>query len=76
MILPDPIIFGRPIHVWLGLLTLLLLLFQIVLGIFVVNGVGRGTRVHFIHTKVNWIILLLIALIHGYYGFQIYFLLR
>ena len=68
MILADPIIFTKPLHVWLGAVTILLLLTQILIGL-------RLLKVPFwVHTKVIWRILIVIALIHGYYGFQIYFL--
>lgn len=68
MILPDPIIFTKPLHVWLGAVTILLLLTQISIGL-------RWLKVPFwVHTRVVWRILIVIALIHGYYGFQIYFL--
>ena len=68
MILPDPIIFTKPLHVWLGIVILLLLITQILIGL-------RFLKVPFwIHTKVIWRALLVLALILGYYGFQIYFL--
>jgi len=74
MILPDPVIYTRPLHVWLGFLTFLLLLTQITLGIIMVGWAGMSSKVHFFHTRVIWIILLIIVLIHGFYGFEIYFL--
>lgn len=68
MILPDPIIFTKPLHLWLGMVTFVLVLFQI----------GIGTRIiklpFWVHTKIVWKVILLIALIHGFYGFEIYFL--
>jgi len=68
MILPDPIIFTKPLHIWLGMLTYSVVIFQILIG-------TRILKIPFwIHTKVNWKIILLLASIHGFYGFQIYFL--
>ena len=66
--IPDPIIFARPLHAWLGLLTLSLLILQILVG-------TRILKLEFYwHKKIIWVALLTVALIHGYYGFEIYFL--
>lgn len=68
MILPDPIIFTKPLHIWLGIITYSLVVFQILIG-------TRILKVPFwIHTKVNWKIIITIATIHAFYGIQIYFL--
>ena len=68
MIIPDPIIFDKPLHLWLGMLTFLLLILQILVG-------ARIIKLPFwTHRKVIWIILLVVATIHGFYGFEIYFL--
>lgn len=68
MVLPDPIIFSKPLHIWLGMVTYLLVLFQILIG-------TRILKIPFwIHTKVNWKIILVLASIYGFYGFQIYLL--
>jgi hypothetical protein len=72
MILPEPVVFTKPLHVWLGMIILLLVLTQISLGITLVKTGNR--KVYFFHTRVVWVILIIIALIHGFYGFQIYFL--
>lgn len=65
--LPNPILFGHPLNIWLGILTFLLIILQI----------GIGTRIlklpFWIHTRVVWIILLFVAIIHAYYGIQITF---
>lgn len=67
MILPDPLIFSKPLHVYLGMLLFLIVLFQI----------GIGKRIiklpFWVHTKIIWKVILIIALIHGFYGFEIYF---
>lgn len=68
MILPDPVVFGKPLNVWLGFLTLFLLILQILVG-------TRILKLPFwVHTRVIWILLLIVALIHGFVGFEIYFL--
>lgn len=68
MILPDPLIFSRPLHVWLGILLFLVLIFQIMIG-------KKWIKIPFwIHTRINPIILFILTLIHGFYGFQTYFL--
>jgi hypothetical protein len=72
MILADPIVFAKPLHVWLGFVNLALLLTQISLGMTLIKRGGK--RIIFFHTKVVWLILLIVVLIHGFYGFQLYFL--
>jgi len=68
VILPDPIVFSKPLHVWLGILTLLFILLQISVG-------KRIIKIPFWwHRKVIWKIILVLAIIHGFYGFEIYFL--
>lgn len=68
MILADPIIYAKPLHVWLGFLALLLLLLQISIGL-------RILKLPFwVHRKIVWWVLLIVVLIHGFYGFEIYFL--
>lgn len=68
MILSDPIIAGQPLHIWLGMLTFIFLILQILIG-------ARFLKLPFkLHTRVIWIILLALALVHGFYGFEIYFL--
>lgn len=68
ILLQNPIIFGKPLNIWLGFVALFLLLLQISIG-------KRWIKLPFwLHRKVIWIILLTIVLIHAFYGFQIYFL--
>jgi hypothetical protein len=68
MILADPLIFTKPLHVWLGMVIFLLVVFQILTG-------SRIIKVPlWIHMKLVWIIILGLALVHGFYGFEIYFL--
>ena len=68
MILPDPLVFTRPLHVWLGLVLFVLVSLQILIGM-------RILKLPFwLHTRVIWILILVVMLIHGFYGFEIYFL--
>ncbi len=56
-----PIIFGLPLHLWLGMLTFLLILFQV--------GTGSGLfKVPFDWHRRNGYLVLVIALIHGSLG--------
>lgn len=70
--LPDPIIFSKPLFIWLGMLAFLLLLTQIFLGIALVR-IGNQ-KVKFIHTKIVWVILAIVIIFHAIYGIQLYFL--
>ena len=68
MRLSDPLISGVPFHVWLGMVVFFFAIVQILIG-------TRILKVPFwIHTRVVWVIILLLGLIHGFYGYQIYFL--
>ena len=65
-----PLIFGRPINVWLGIVLGVFLLFQIYLGIMMVR---RG-RINLLKLhKINAILLLIVTLVHAYYGLGIWF---
>lgn len=65
--LPNPIIFDKPLNIWLGFLALLLLIIQILIG-------KRILKLPFwVHTNVVWIILLVVVLIHAWYGISITF---
>lgn len=68
MSLPNPVIGNAPLHVWLGILALIFIIMQILVG-------KRILRLPFwVHTRVIWVVLLSLAVIHGLYGFSIYFL--
>lgn len=58
----DPLIFDKPLHIWLGMLTFLLILLQI----------GIGTRIiklpFWVHTRIVWIAILVVGLVHAIYG--------
>lgn len=64
-----PLVFGRPINVWLGILLGLLLLWQIYLGMMMVRGRMNLLKLH----KINAATLFLVALVHAYYGLGVWF---
>ncbi len=72
MMFPDPIIFSKPLFIWLGMLAFLLLLTQISLGIALVRTGNQ--KVRFIHTKIVWVVLVIVVIFHAIYGIQLYFI--
>jgi len=64
-----PLIFGRPANIWLGIILGVLLLFQIYLGMMMVRGRMNLLKLH----KINAALLLLVALVHAYWGLGIWF---
>jgi hypothetical protein len=65
--LPNPIIFRKPLQVWLGVLAFIVLIVQILVG-------AQILKIPFWwHTKVLWIVLLVLTIVHGIYSFQRYF---
>ena len=68
MILPNPLILSKPLHVWLGMLTFLLVILQILTGLRILK------LPLWVHIKLLWRIILIVAIFHFIYGFQIYFL--
>lgn len=67
-LLPNPIIFSRPLNAWLGLVLLVLILLQMGIGIGWIQLPFKTW-----HKRILPIAILVIMLIHGYYGLQIYF---
>ncbi|OGD63277.1 hypothetical protein A2160_02115 [Candidatus Beckwithbacteria bacterium RBG_13_42_9] len=68
MLLSDPIILAKPLHIWLGFIALMLLIVQILIG-------TRIVKLPFwFHTQIVWKILLIVVLLHALYGFKLYFL--
>jgi len=65
-----PLIFGRPINVWLGIILLFLLAWQIYLGMKMVKGKMEYLKMH----KINAALIIFIVLLHAYYGLGIWFL--
>lgn len=65
-----PILFGRPINIWLGIALGALLLFQIYLGIMMTRrGRMNLLKLH----KINAMLLLIAGFFHAYYGLGIWF---
>lgn len=54
-----PIILGAPLHLWLGILLFILIIFQVLVG-------KRILSVPFVWHRVTAIIIILLALIHGF----------
>jgi len=67
--LPNPIIWKQPLNAWLGLVLLVLILLQMGIGIGWISLPFKSW-----HKRILPIAILVIMLIHGWYGFQIYFL--
>ncbi|MBU1146584.1 hypothetical protein KKD80_03500 [Patescibacteria group bacterium] len=64
-----PLFWGKPMNIWLGIVLGVFLIFQIYLGIMMVRGRMNLLKLH----KVNAAMLLLVALLHAYYGLGIWF---
>jgi len=61
-----PIVAGKPVHVWLGLVLLLLLAFQILTG-------KRWVKVPFAYHRKNGWLMAIVALVHAFWGLGIWF---
>ena len=61
-----PILWGKPINVWLGILLMLLLTFQILTGRHIV-------KLPFSFHKRNVIVIILVVAGHAFYGLGIWF---
>ena len=65
-----PLIFGKGLNIWLGLVLFGLLTFQIISGLKLHKGAGYLFRYH----KFNALFLIIpVGLIHAYYGIGIWF---
>jgi hypothetical protein len=64
-----PIVFDKPINVWLGLVLIALLLVQITSGVLMV----RGRRALFIPHVVNAGLIAVVIAVHAYYGIGVWF---
>lgn len=64
-----PLVFGRPVNVWLGILLGVLLIWQIYLGIMMVRGRMNLLKLH----KINATLIAIVAIVHVYYGLGIWF---
>lgn len=64
-----PSIFGLPLNIWLGLLLLILVPTQIVMGVLLIRGNGKILKYH----KWNAALILLILSVHAFYGIGVWF---
>lgn len=65
-----PILFGKPIFVWFGLVAALLLIFQMAGGFMMVK---KGKMEYLKYHKWNAVLLGLFALLHLFYTLRLYF---
>lgn len=64
-----PVIFGKPIHIWLGMILSILIFWQIYLGISIYKGKWNILKYH----KWNAAAIVAIMLIHMFFGIGIWF---
>lgn len=62
-----PLLWGKPINVWLGILLLALLTFQILSG-------KHLMKLPFSFHRRNAIVIVLVAAVHAFFGLGIWFL--
>jgi threonine/homoserine/homoserine lactone efflux protein len=67
--MPVPIIFGKPIQIWLGMILAIFLAFQIFSGFMVIRGRVQYMRRH----KINVWFVIIIVLAHIYFGVRMWF---
>lgn len=61
-----PLVAGKPLHLWLGLILLLLLIFQVLTG-------KRIIKLPFAYHRGNAMAIIFIAILHAYFGIGIWF---
>jgi hypothetical protein len=64
------LVFGRPAHVWLGMVLAPLLIVQMIGGFMMTR---RGKAEYLKYHKWNAVILGIFALVHLYYALRLYF---
>ncbi len=64
-----PLLWGRPANIWLGIVLLLLVAFQVTTGAMMVRGKIKFLRYH----KINAALIILTILFHAYWGLGIWF---
>jgi hypothetical protein len=64
-----PMVFGYPLHIWLGLLLMLLLVWQVYTGHYANLGKRGFLNIH----KISAGIFILVAIIHIYYALGLWF---
>lgn len=60
-----PILFGAPLHLWLGILLVILIIFQILVA-------KKILPVPFVWHRIAGFSILVLALIHGFIAFGLY----
>lgn len=60
-----PIIFGQPLHMWLGILLFMLIVFQIAVA-------KKLIPVPFKWHRIMGYVILLLAMLHGFIAFGLY----
>ncbi len=60
-----PFFFGQPIHLWLGILLFILIVFQIAVA-------KKLIPVPFKWHRIMGFVILLLAMLHGFIGFGLY----
>jgi len=64
------LIFGKPLIMYLGIITLLSFLITAFIGIFIIKGIGKiPFKLHFIMAAIS----ITLAIIHGTLGVSAYF---
>lgn len=64
------LIFGKPLIMYLGILTLLSFLITALIGLLIIKGIGKiPFRLHLIMAVIS----IILAIIHGTLGILIYF---
>jgi hypothetical protein len=64
-----PIVFDKPLNIWLGLILAALLVAQVTSGILMV----RGRRVLFVPHVVNAGLIAIVVSVHAFFGIGIWF---
>ena len=64
-----PLIFGYPLHIWLGMFLFVLIAIQIFTGIMTHKGKMQYFKIH----RLNVILIILVMLLHMYYGLGLWF---
>lgn len=64
-----PLLFGKPLNIWLGLVLLVLFSIQLTLGIILARGVGDVLKYH----KINAALMAGVLFVHAYFGIGIWF---
>lgn len=68
-----PKFFGKAVHIWLGLVLLLLLTTQFTTGLSMARNPATISALHGFHTFVGYV-LFGVGLVHAYYGIGLRFL--